>query len=171
MKCGLGWLCVIIIFGASIATTSSQASPGLQSRSYAGVQFFLPLAKYGDGSFWSAMGDLDNDNLTQEVVWMNATYAFAFNTSGVPIWQTALQTLISLPCLGDFDRDGYTDDIIDMYSGNAYNSSGHYIPKDQNTSKPLHYANYTSYCVMGTVGDLNHDGYADDLVEIGRAHV
>ena len=164
MKHALGYLCIAIFFCSSIISSFSQATPVMRGRSFSQVQFFLPLAQYGDGLFWSAVGDLNNDNLTQEVVWMNSTYAIAFNSSGIPLWQTTLQFSITMPCLGDFDRDGYTDDLYNFESHNAYNSSGHYIPQNQNTSKPLHYANFTSYCLMGAVGDLNHDGYADDIV-------
>ena len=139
-----------------------------------GLQALIKMGEYQSsiGVFRGATGewrDLDTGNITREVVLGNGSHALVFNDSGSLVRQIS-NVGTRYPISGDFDRDGHIDDVYDNQDstadGTAYNSSGFEITDF--LDDPIHYANYSSSNYMYAVGDLNHDGYADDIVEMRK---
>ena len=161
----LGLLCIAVL---CLPIMLHQARATFSVRDASAPLFFLPIEKYPSSLYFSpALGDLDNDNQTVEVVWSNITHQLAFNNSGALLWILPTPWGLQYPCIGDFDRDGYTDDLLDSYNLSrptltAYNTSGATIATAVNAS--IHYANFTACNNVVAVGDFNRDGYADDII-------
>ena len=132
------------------------------------LQAFLPVAQFNTTDVNTyCIADLDNDNVTQEVIFGNYTHLWAFNSTGNLLWICSVSGIpwIGYPCIGDFDRDGYTDDFFSVSSRIAYNQTGgKAVPITTFFNGTIHYANFSACNNMVAVGDLNHDGYADDVI-------
>ncbi len=146
--------------GQALLTVAEEPSSELVA--YRTVPFYLG----GSGTYFDPdmpLLDLNHDGVQDLVfVQQNPDYFIAMNTSGETYWTIPFteEYLFS----GDFDRDGYLDDIISyvpfLYSTfpKAWNESGERIFTDKNNT-----INYAPCPVNDVIADFNGDGYFDDF--------
>ena len=138
----------------------SSVSYTLTTSEISSDQAFIPMAWWDTlFSYQLTRNYADSDNASVATLWANGSRVMFFNHSGRLLWTVDGLSNINFPIGGDFDRDGVVDDL---FEGTAYTSAGSLITLPINN--PPTYENFTSCNNMRAAGDLNHDGYADDVV-------
>ncbi|NVM30515.1 MAG: VCBS repeat-containing protein [Candidatus Helarchaeota archaeon] len=133
------------------------------------LQSFIPMEDYDPSNdFKMCAGVADSNNGSEAVLWANGAKVSAFDENGSHQWTVASLFQVTYIISGDFDRDGYADDFYHNRGYNtiagseAYNETGIMITTAVNGTPQ--YVNYTACNNMYATGDIDHDGYADDII-------
>lgn len=146
----------------------SASSPDALLTPYCTLPFYHGTTSSWYSALWRTL-DLNHDGQLELVMkQFDPDYIIAMNATGYIYWVNTPNQYASI-FEGDFDRDGYLDDIVAFMvfapqnyfasTITAWNETGGVIRRSVNGT-----ISYSPKILNGLVGDFNRDGYLDDII-------